>query len=194
MNGKQRASHAWLKDCVSVDVETAGPFPARYALLSIGACMVTDPGNCFYVELKPDRNDFEEEALSISGLSMEELQRSGTPPEQAMRSFNAWLEGALTNQPIFVAFNAPFDWMFVNDYFLRYLASNPFGHSAIDIKALYLGHTGVDWKDTSMANVKQVLGIQKSLSHHALEDARDQAKLFLEILERVEENIRQRRE
>ena len=38
---------------VSVDVETAGPNPAQYALLSLGACLVSDPERGFYVELKP---------------------------------------------------------------------------------------------------------------------------------------------
>ena len=38
---------------VSVDVETAGPNPAQYALLSIGAYLVSDPERGPYVELKP---------------------------------------------------------------------------------------------------------------------------------------------
>ncbi len=38
---------------VSVDVETSGPTPAGYSLLSIGACLVADPGREFYVELQP---------------------------------------------------------------------------------------------------------------------------------------------
>jgi len=46
---------------ICVDVETAGPFPARYAMLSIGACLVMDIGETFYVELKPDKTDVEPE-------------------------------------------------------------------------------------------------------------------------------------
>ena len=35
---------------ISIDVETAGSVPSRFALLSIGACLVDDPEQAFYVE------------------------------------------------------------------------------------------------------------------------------------------------
>ena len=177
----------WLKNCVSVDMEAAGSHPAKYAMLSIGACLVTDETQAFYVELKPDRESFQEHALGISGLSMQQLQQEGLDPGQALHAFAAWLEGNVPAKPIFVAFNAPFDWMFINDYFHRYTGSNPFGHSAIDIKALYLGYAGGEWIDTTMDRVNARFGLDKSLSHHALEDARDQAALFLRIITHIEE-------
>lgn len=176
----------WLKNCVSVDIETAGPYPARYAMLSIGACLVSDTHTSYYVELKPDRDAVEERALRVSGLSIQELQSTGEEPAHAMRSFADWLHASVPDQPIFVAFNAAFDWMFINDYFHRYNGSNPFGHSAIDIKALYLGFSGGEWKQTNMNAVSLDLGLDKPLSHHALEDARDQAHLFMEIIARIQ--------
>ena len=50
---------------VSVDVETAGPNPSQYSLLSIGACMVVDPQRSFYVELKPLDDQATESALAV---------------------------------------------------------------------------------------------------------------------------------
>ncbi|MGD2163263.1 MAG: 3'-5' exonuclease [Anaerolineales bacterium] len=176
----------WLVNCVSVDIEAAGPYPARYPMLSIGACLVEDIQNTFYAELKPDRVEFQEHALNISGFSMPQLERFGIDPERAMQAFGEWLSENTPGQPICVAFNAPFDWMFINDYFHRYYGSNPFGHSALDIKALFLGLTGGDWKDTHMDAVNIKLGLGKPLSHHALEDAQDQANLFLQIIERLQ--------
>ncbi len=176
----------WLKNCVSVDIEAAGPYPARYAMLSIGACLVNDPQKSYYVELQPDRDAVDEPALAISGLSMQDLRNTGQEPGQAMSAFADWLSANITDQPILVAFNAPFDWMFINDYFHRYYGSNPFGHSAIDIKALFLGHAGGDWKQTGMDAVNQQVGLAKPLSHHALEDARDQAKLFMQIITQIQ--------
>ena len=32
---------------VSIDVETSGPIPGEYSLLSIGACLVSDPDTTF---------------------------------------------------------------------------------------------------------------------------------------------------
>ena len=52
---------------------------------------------------------------------------------------------------MFVGFNAAFDWMFVADYFERYLGRNPFGYTALDIKAFAMGRLGGTWADTSMS-------------------------------------------
>jgi DNA polymerase III epsilon subunit-like protein len=173
---------------ISVDVETAGPNPAEYSLLSIGACTVFEPLETFYVELQPVHEAFSPEALQISGLSMEELREHGTPPQQAMGEFAGWLKRITTedSKPIFVAFNAPFDWMFVEDYFHRYLGHNPFGHSAIDMKAYYMGWRRVPWRETGMDAVSEYLTGKRTLSHHALQDARDQAELFRKMLGRVQ--------
>ena len=53
---------------ICVDVETAGPIPGEYAMLSIGACLVFDIVQTFYRELIPDRDGFQPEALAVSGL------------------------------------------------------------------------------------------------------------------------------
>lgn len=171
---------------ISVDVETAGPNPADYPLLSIGACLVSDPQVGFYAELRPDRDGVDARALAVSGLSLERLRAEGLEPIEALRRFEAWLAGVVEpgSKPILVAYNAGFDWMFLADYFHRYLRRNPFGHSAIDVKAYYMGMTGVTWARTAMRHVApEVIG-GLTLTHHALEDARDQARIFAALLER----------
>jgi DNA polymerase III epsilon subunit-like protein len=169
---------------ICVDVETAGPIPGQYAMLSIGACLVEDPSVCFYAELQPDQPNFAPEAMAISGLSMEWLQEHGITPKDAMQSLAAWVKSVVPKDQrvVFVALNAPFDWMFVNDYFHRYLGHNPFGHSALDIKAYYMGLTGVAWSETSMKHISAYLLQEKQLIHNALRDAQDQADIFREIL------------
>lgn len=169
---------------ICVDVETAGPIPAQYAMLSIGACLVMDIGETFYVELKPDRDQVQPEALAISGLVMEDLRRDGIHPGEALLAFENWVklvvpEGA---RAVLVAFNAPFDWMFIHDYFIRYLGRNPFGHSALDIKAYFMGQTGRDWSETSMQQISRYFLDEIRLTHNALRDAQDQAEIFQKIL------------
>jgi len=169
---------------ISVDVETAGPNPGRYSLLSIGACLVTDPRRAFYVELQPVSDDALPEALAVSGLSLEELVERGLPPSEALARFEGWLAEEIPSeqQPVFVAFNAPFDWMFVSDYFHRFLGRNPFGHSALDMKAFYMGLTGVRWSETGMGHVAARYLGGRTLTHHALHDAQDQAELFQKMM------------
>lgn len=168
---------------ISVDVETAGPNPSQYSLLSIGACLITDTENNFYIELQPINDNMQPESYDIHQLSLERLKSSGVPPSEAMAKFETWLKDITpaAASPVFVAFNAPFDWMFVSDYFHRYLGYNPFGHAALDMKAFFMGLHGSNWKDTSMDNVAIHYLEGKQISHNALEDAQDQAKLFYRL-------------
>jgi ribonuclease T len=169
---------------ISVDVETAGPNPSRYALLSIGACPVLDANRGFYVELKPTSMDATLDALAISRLSLEVLKETGLEPAEAMTRFAGWLEEIVPSakRPVFVAFNAPFDWMFVNDYFHRFLGHNPFGHTALDMKAFYMGLSGSRWSETAMRHVSTHYASKRTLTHRALQDAQDQAYLFQAML------------
>jgi len=166
---------------ISVDVETAGSTPATYSMLSLGACLVDDPvESTFYVEVKPEKPAFTAEALEVTHLSLDVLEVMGETPADAMAQFAAWIEEAVPagHRPVFVGFNAAFDWMFVADYFERHLGRNPFGYSALDIKAFAMGRLGGSWAETSMEvlAVKYLSG--RPLSHHALADAQDQAELF----------------
>ncbi len=183
--GKQYNQGMQPEIYISVDVETAGPTPAQHALLSIGACLVTDVNQNFYLELQPDREDFSAEALAISGLSLEELKASGVPAREGMQRFAEWVQSVTPQgqRAVLVAFNAPFDWSFINDYFHRYLGENPFGHSALDIKAYFMGQSGVTWAETSLKNISAHFMDEKRLAHNALQDAQDQAELFQHILE-----------
>jgi ribonuclease T len=175
------------QEYISVDVETSGPNPSNYALLSIGACTISEPRKEFYIELKPDKDGSVQEAMAISKLTLDDLQKNGTPAKDAMQKFSHWLGNVIPerSQPVFTAFNAPFDWMFVNDYFHRYLGHNPFGHKALDIKALYMGLRKTKWLETSYNIVNKDTGITVKLSHHALEDAIQQAKIFEILLEEL---------
>jgi DNA polymerase III epsilon subunit-like protein len=173
-----------LRPYVSVDIETSGPSPTLHALLAIGACSVADPTRTFYVELKPTSSIVEAEAMAVHGLSLEELSHSGIDQPEAMRRFEAWTL-ALVPQgatPVFVSYNAPFDWMFVNDAFHRALRRNPFGHAALDIRALHMRQSGTPWESIRLSDLLDRHLGGRRLSHNALEDARDQALLLRALL------------
>ena len=124
---------------ISVDVETSGPIPGEYSLLMIGACLVDDPGVNFTSKLKPVGDKADPKALAVAGLSLTELAVTGEEPAAAMTRFRDWTDtvcGA-DGLPVFVGFNAAFDWSFVNYYFHRFVRMNPFGFAALDIKSYY---------------------------------------------------------
>lgn len=165
---------------LSVDVETSGPIPGEYSMLTIGACNVDNPEQVFSCELKPLSLNADPKALEVTGLSLETLATEGLAPEVAMKQFQDWVTEVAGNDstPIFVGLNAPFDWSFVNYYFHRYLQSNPFGFAALDIKALYMGATGSSWADTRSSRMAARLHPKSKGDHQALHDAQYQAELF----------------
>jgi len=164
---------------ISVDVETSGPIPGEFSLLTIGAANVDDVGQTFECKLKPFNHNADPKALEVTGLSLDELERSGLPAQDAMTRLGDWitqLAGSAT--PVFVGFNAPFDWSFVNYYFHRFTGANPFGFSALDIKAYYMGATGCSWHETRSSSIAKKLRPKLAGNHNALDDALYQAELF----------------
>jgi DNA polymerase III epsilon subunit-like protein len=171
---------------VSVDIEASGPVPGEYSMLSLGACRVDIPERKFYVELQPISQQFVPEALQVSGFSLDALGRTGIEPREAMQSFYHWIIGTAENSiPIFVGFNASFDWGFVNWYFHRFIGKNPFGIGALDIKAYYMGLTDCLWQETRSSKLPSML-IQNGddeQRHNALSDARRQAAIFRRMMD-----------
>ncbi|MBH1494013.1 3'-5' exonuclease [Stenotrophomonas maltophilia] len=165
---------------ISVDVETSGPVPGEFSLLSIGAVVVDRPELSFYVELMPDSPRYDPEAVAVTGLDLDQLRLTGKQPLDAMRALTNWLASTCGEgqRPVFIGLNAPFDWSFVNYYFHRYCGTNPFGFTALDIKAYFMGALNVRWDQTKSSRMAGILGPTLSPSHNALDDAKYQAELF----------------
>jgi DNA polymerase III epsilon subunit-like protein len=166
---------------ISVDIEASGPIPGRYSMLSLGACPVENPADGFYVEIQPTSDEAVPEAIVVSGLDIARLRSEGVAPAEAMRRLSIWI--SRFDGPVFVGFNASFDWSFVNYYFVEYGPNgrNPFGIGALDIKAYAMGRLNTSWDETRSSRLAARLGEPDESTHHALEDARHQARLFRAI-------------
>jgi DNA polymerase III epsilon subunit-like protein len=168
---------------ISIDVETSGPIPGDYSMLSLGACVVGDLHAQFYVEIKPLNDNAVPDALKVSGFDLEKLAGSGERPEDALTKLRDWVmevcEGA---KPVFVGFNAAFDWSFVNWYFVHFLGENPFGFAALDVKAYYMGFAGCAWEDTKSSRIRSDFQPARPGDHNALTDAFAQAEMFEKML------------
>ena len=171
---------------VSVDVETSGPIPGKYSLLAIGACAV-DGDDAFSCEIKPLNDNADPKAMEVIGLSLDALKDGGLTPSQAMERFSEWLYSLRSEAEsfVFVGLNAPFDWSFINYYFHRFAGGNPFGYTALDIKAYYMGVTGCRWSETTSSAMSRMLRPQLAPDHQALQDARFQAELYRLIRSRT---------
>ena len=167
---------------VDVDVEADG-VAGHGSMLSLGAQSPT--GESFYTELRPYTEDFKpgnRKFCEEHGLERERLLREAPSLEEAMPEFANWLEelkAAHDKRPVFTAFNAGFDWAFVDLYFVKAgIEKNPFGIAPFDLKSLALPLSGEwDWSDTSKNNLPEVIVPPEEFTHHALEDAQWQQKL-----------------
>lgn len=179
---------------VSVDIETDGSIPADYSILSIGATLVDNPFSQpqpdFYVELCPMTDKWDPGAMKVNGLDRDKLYHTGLSPGVAMSKFIEWLQPfVLGRQPVFLGYNAAFDWQFINWYFNHFIGSNPFSYAPLDIKAYLMGAIGMSkLADTSKSRIESCkipkqffpTGFEK-VSHHALQDAIEQADMFRRI-------------
>lgn len=171
---------------ISVDIEAAGPVPSIFSMLSLGAVVVDDPKKTFYVELKSVNQKFVPDAMRVVGRTLQDFAKSGRDPKEAMTAFRAWLASvAKAAKPVFVGFNATFDWAFVNFYFHQYLGENPFGFGGIDIKSYYMGMTGCAWEDTRSSRIRSELKGPSPHTHNALDDAVEQAEMFKRMREKA---------
>jgi DNA polymerase III epsilon subunit-like protein len=172
------------RECfISVDVETSGPVPGDYSMLSLGACVVGHRDEGFYAELRPINDNVVPEALKVSGFDLAALAKTGDRPEDAMGKLRDWVQKVGGKaKPVFVGFNAGFDWSFVNWYFVHFLGENPFGFAPLDVKAYYMGLTGCGWKETKSSRIRPEFQPERAGDHNALNDARAQAEMFEKML------------
>lgn len=179
-----------MNECyISVDIETTGPTPGKYSMYELGVCVVgneTEQFSADIILLSP--RSYSRETLKAMGTTPSMLLNriSAEPYAKVMRKFAKWvLRTAGIKTPVFVGNNAPFDWMFIAWYFMESRVKNPFGHSALDMKAYFMGMTHSSWKE---ANLKQMADAASvpfvKLPHKALEDALLQSKIFSALLER----------
>jgi DNA polymerase III epsilon subunit-like protein len=181
---------------ISADIESDGPVPGSYSMLSLALVAVGsfdgehfvrfDPhADSGYWELQPISERFDPEALSINGLDRERLRHEGTPPAEAMREADRWVRDiADGRRAVLVAYPAAFDWSFVHWYFSSFLGESPFGHgTCIDIRSLYIGATGSTYSESSKSRLPLELLPRSAHTHNALDDAIEQGELFCNLFE-----------
>lgn len=155
-----------------VDVETDGPIPGDYSMISFGAVLVNDSlDQIFYGKLRPISDNFIPEALAVSGHSREETL-TFDDPKQVMEDFANWVKTTSKDRPIFISDNNGFDWMFICWYFHHFIHTNPFGFSSQNLGSLYKGIE----KDT-FKNFKHLRKTQHT--HHPVDDAKGNAEALL---------------
>lgn len=189
--GERRASvsAAQAEIYVSTDVETDGPIPGPYSMLSVGSAAYDAAGQLLgtfsaNLETLPGAGADADTAAwwlkfpAAWAACRSDLQK----PETALPAYAAWLK-ALPGKPVFVAYPAAFDFMFVYWYLIRFAGESPFSFAALDMKTLAMAALDTPFHETSKRTMpKDWFGPSKH-SHIALEDALEQGELFFRMRE-----------
>lgn len=180
---------------ISVDVEADGPIPGPYSMLAIGfavagsydgvSYIAADPEEqTFYRELRPISDEFDPEALAVSGLDRRKLFVEGCDPVDAMNDADTWIR-ALRDQrrPVLVGYPLVFDWMFTQWYFKRFCErGSPFGFSAgLDMKTMYAVKAHATVTASTKSQMPPHLLSDRRHTHNALDDAIEQADMFTRL-------------
>jgi hypothetical protein len=182
---------------ISIDIEADGPVPGPYSMLSFGmavcgtsdgsAFTVVDPASrTFYAELKPISDEFEPDALAVSGLDRAALAADGRDPAEAMTDAVVWVGSVaaeLAGGPVVVAYPLGFDWMWLYWYLMRFAGSSPFGHSRhLDMKTIYAVKARTTISRSSKRQMPSALLSKRRHTHNALDDAIEQGEMFQNLM------------
>lgn len=193
----------------SVDVEADGPVPGLYSLSSFGAVAfghrsATNKGadgtglvtvdidaseNAFYSELAPISEVFDPAAAAVAGLNRQHLIDHGETPVASFNRFVYWVDetteriGGPGARAVFVAYPLPYDWMWIYWYLMTYAGRSPFGHSsALDAKTMLAVKMDRLVRFIGKRSIPKSLMSNRRHTHNALDDAKEQAELFINLL------------
>jgi hypothetical protein len=173
---------------VSTDVETDGPIPGPHSMLSLASAAYT-----------PDK-----QLVSTFSANLEDLPGASADPataawwqnnpeawaacrsnlqdpQLAMAGYLRWLK-ALKGEPVFVAYPAAFDFMFVYWYLITFTGESPFSHAAVDIKTYAMALLRRPYLDSGKRNMPRHWFDDLPHTHVALDDAVAQGALFCNML------------
>jgi DNA polymerase III alpha subunit (gram-positive type) len=173
---------------VSTDVEADGPIPGPHSMLSFGSAAFAGDGTLVAtfsanLDTLPEASPHPTTAVwwqahpDAWAACRSDLQ----DPAEAMRAYVAWVR-ELPGAPVFVAYPATFDFMFVYWYLMRFVGESPFGHSALDIKTFAMVLMGSAYRESTKRHMPRRWFPKRQHTHVALDDAVEQGLLFCAML------------
>lgn len=173
---------------ISTDIETDGPIPGPNSMLSFAsAAFQADKTmlSTFSANLTllpgakgdPKTMDWWAQNQAAWDASRKNLQ----DPAKAMVDYVNWIK-SLPGRPVFVAYPAGFDFLFVYWYLIKFAGESPFSFSALDIKSYAAAMLKVPYRDAVKRNMPKSWFDDVPHTHVALDDAIEQGRMFCNML------------
>ncbi len=175
---------------VAFDIETSGPVPNPFSMLSLGAvCLdgeTLEPRGEWYERFGPlygPEHTFDastREWWTRFPDQLAEALRDPTPAREAADAFVAWVSGFTRGEKgraVLLAAPAGFDGMFVNHYAVtsgHAFDTLPWKHRIMDLASFMVGRMGIEYHRHGRFMPKV-----EGHDHNALNDARVLARRFV---------------
>lgn len=173
---------------VSTDVETDGPIPGSYSMLSFASAayladktlVATFSAN---LETLPQASTHPETMAwwLTQPDAWNACRQSLLHPKTAMPHYLTWLK-TLPGVPVFVGYPVAFDFMFVYWYLIEFAGESPFSHSALDIKTFAMAMLRRSYLSSTKSSMPRHWFDELPHTHLALDDAIEQGALFCNML------------
>ena len=173
---------------VSTDVEADGPIPGPHSMLSFASAAFL-PDKTLIGTFEANLTLLPEAVGEPKTMAWWSTQPTAwaacrvNPREPAlvMPEYVSWVK-QLPGKPVFVAYPAAYDFMFVYWYMMRFANESPFSHSALDIKSYAMAVMGTDFRESTKREMPSAWFDDVPHTHVALDDAIGQGMLFCNIL------------
>src|SRR5947199_7177129 len=165
---------------VSTDVEADGPIPGPHSMLSFASAAYTADKRAvgtFTANLEtlpgasahPATMEWWKQRPEAWAAARADPQ----DPALVMPRYVFWLK-SLPGKPVFVAYPAGFDFLFVYWYLIRFAGESPFLFSALDIKSYAMVTLGTNYRETTKRRMPEHWFDDLPHTHKALDDAIEQ--------------------
>lgn len=180
-----------METYVSIDIETTGPAPGLYSMISLGAAAFSADGeqldtfSANLAELEgaarhPSTMDWWQSQPKAWELATKDQMHPGA----AISLFADWAS-RLDGKTIAVGWPIAFDFAFVNYYLHKYVRANPLGFAGIDLRSYAAGLLrSPSYYKLDEAEIKRIAGPRDAtlVEHSALDDAIEQGRLWVALL------------
>ena len=178
---------------IAVDIETDGPVPGLYSMISLAAVATTESKevDSFYCKLVPLEGASQDPRTmawwKTEPEAWQEVTSDAQSANEAMAEFCKWLDG-LGKKPVFVAHPISFDYSFVSWYLWKFTNRNPFADleaaaRTLDITSFIAGKFSRILNESKRKKFPDwVSRGMPEHSHNALDDARGYAVVLRNVL------------
>jgi hypothetical protein len=173
---------------ISTDVETDGPIPGPHSMLSFASAVYTADKKLIStfsanLETLPGAAAHPKTAKwwATQPEAWAACRKDLESPAVAMTRYVEWIK-SLQGRPVFVAYPAGFDFLFVYWYLMYFVGESPFSHSALDMKSFAMAVLKKDYRESTKRNMPKGWFDKLPHTHVALDDAVEQGALFCNML------------